>query len=361
VGQPRLDGDAAVPGWLATSSAWTWRLLLLLVASLALLWLLARLMVVSLPIIVALILATLCIPIAQWLEGRGLRPAAAAGIVVGGGLAAIVGILILIAPSFVEQLSDLGPTIREGWESLLTWIEDGPLSYDRERVQELLDSVQSDVSSSSGGLVSGVVSGAGIVAQLVAGLLLLVVLLFFFVKDREQLTGWILARTPARHREVVAAVGNRAWAAMSGYVRGTALIALIDALGIGIGLLVLGVPLVAPLTLLVFLGGFIPVIGAFTAGLVAVLVAFADGGVLTATLTLAVILAVQQVEGNALQPVIMRRAVSLHPVVILVALAAGAALAGIVGAFLSVPLAAVAAAVGNELRLRSEAQPASTA
>ncbi|MBP7994580.1 MAG: AI-2E family transporter, partial [Candidatus Microthrix sp.] len=150
------------------------------------------------------------------------------------------------------------------------------------------------------------------------------------------------------------ALGSRAWTALSGYVRGTATIALIDALGIGLALLVLGVPLVIPLTMLVFLGGFLPVIGATVAGLVAVLVALADGGPLTALLVLAAVIAVQQLEGHILQPVIMRRAVSLHPIVILVALATGSAMLGIVGAFLSVPAAAVISAVGNELRLRSE-------
>lgn len=138
-------------------------------------------------------------------------------------------------------------------------------------------------------------------------------------------------------------------------MRGTATIALIDALGIGLALLILGVPLVIPLTLLVFLGGFLPVIGASIAGLIAVLVALADGGVVTALLVLGAVVAVQQLEGHILQPVIMRRAVSLHPIVILVALATGSAMLGIVGAFLSVPAAAVLSAVGNELRLRSEA------
>ena len=152
-----------------------------------------------------------------------------------------------------------------------------------------------------------------------------------------------------------AALAARAWTALSGYVRGTATIALIDALGIGLALLILGVPLVIPLTLLVFLGGFLPVIGASIAGLIAVLVALADGGVVTALLVLGAVVAVQQLEGHILQPVIMRRAVSLHPIVILVALATGSAMLGIVGAFLSVPAAAVLSAVGNELRLRSEA------
>ena len=347
-----------IPDWLQVSASWTWRLLLLLVALLAVLWLLARLLVVSLPVIVAIIVATLAVPPFEALRRRGLKPAPAAGIVVIGGLSAIIGLLAVLTPSFVDQLTELGPTLAAGWQSILDWLETGPLGYDRAQVEELLASARSAITAGggSGGLVSGVISGATIAAQAVAGLLLFVVLLFFFVKDGADIVQWFIDRTSPAYRPTLRAVGARAWTALGGYVRGTATIAAIDAIGIMIGLLVLQVPLVAPLTLLVFLGGFLPVIGAFAAGLVAVLVALAAGGVVKAALVLAVILAVQQLEGNLLQPVIMRRAVALHPVVILVALGAGAALAGIIGAFLSVPVAAVVAASGNELRLRSEAR-----
>ena len=345
-----------VPDWLEVSASWTWRLLLLLVALLAVLWLLARLLVVSLPVIVAIIVATLAVPPTDWLRRRGWRDAAATGVVVVGGLFTIVGGLALLTPSFIEQLGELGPTLADAWDSILSWLETGPLGYDRAQVEELLANARELVSSGGGtGLVSGVLSGAAIVAQGLAGILLFVVLLFFFVKDGEDIVQWFIDRTSPAYRPTLRAVGERAWSALGGYVRGTALIALIDALGIAIGLLILQVPLVVPLTLLVFLGGFLPVIGAFAAGLVAVLVALAAGGLVKAALVLAVILGVQQLEGNLLQPMIMRRAVALHPVVILVALGAGAALAGIVGAFLSVPVAAVVAAAGNELRLRSEA------
>jgi putative heme transporter len=196
--------------------------------------------------------------------------------------------------------------------------------------------------------------------QGVAALVLAVILLFFFVKDGAQLVDWMIARTPDQHRETARAVGRRAWTALTGFVRGTAAIALIDAVGIGIGLAIVGVPLVLPIAVLVFLGGFIPVIGAFITGMIAVLVALAtaepDAAFQTALIVLAIVVGVQQFESNVLQPVIMRRAVSLHPVVVLTVLTAGAALIGILGAFLAVPIAAVAAAVGNELRLRNEAE-----
>ena len=349
------DQDA-IPDWLETAAGWTWRLLLLLVAGLAVLWLLARLLVVSLPIIIALIVSTLAVPPAQALRRRGWRPAAAASLVVIGGLVVIIGTLAILTPSFVDQLTQLGPTLQAAYQDVLSWLETGPLGYDRAQVEQLVTNLGDAVSSGSGsGVVSGVLSGAALVAEGVTGLILAIILTFFFVKDGDQLVQWFIDRTSPAYRPSLRAVGARSWTALGGYVRGTATIALIDAIGIMIGLLILQVPLVAPLTLLVFLGGFLPVIGAFIAGLVAVLVALAAAGIVKALLVLGVILLVQQIEGHLLQPVIMRRAVALHPVVILTALAAGAALAGIVGAFLSVPIAAVVAAAGNELRLRAEA------
>lgn len=352
-----MRGDAELaPRWLRLITAWTWRLLVMVAALVALLWLMSQLLVVTLPLTVAVVLATLCMPLRHRLVDAGVRPGLAAVIVVIGGLVLLVGLLALLAPSLVDQLQALGPTLSEGWESLLTWLEEGPLGYDRAQLEALVDRVQASLTSGNGsGVVSGVVSGAATVGQFLAGAALLIVLLFFIVKDGPEIVDWFARSIPERHRNTASALGNRAWSALSGYVRGTALIALIDAVGIGLGLLVIGVPLVIPLTLLVFLGGFLPVIGAFIAGLIAVLVALADGGLITGLLVLAVVLGVQQVEGNLLQPTIMRRAVALHPIVVLSALGAGAAMAGIVGAFLSVPVAAVLAAVGNELRLRSEA------
>lgn len=344
--------DPSVPGWVRNATSWTWRLLLFALAAAVVAWVAARLYLVTLPLLIALILATLAVPPAAWLTRRGLPKAAAAAIVVLGGIGALVGIGALIAPSFADQIEELVPTITEGWQRLLDWLAD--LGYDRERLEELIAQARERAGASSSRILSGVASGAMVLVELLASLALMLVLLFFFVKDGDEIVGWLQARSPARHREAVSAAGARAWSALSGYVRGTALVALIDAIGIGIGLLVIGVPLVLPLALLVFFGAFLPVVGAFVAGLIALLVALAAGGFGDALAVLALILVVQQVEGNVLQPMIMRRTVALHPVVVLIALTAGASIAGVVGAFLAVPITAVAAAVGNEARLRLE-------
>lgn len=342
-----------VPAWLRRAAGWSWRGLVVALAATAALWLLARLSVVVLPLIIALILATLCLPPAQWLRERGVPQGLAAAMVVVGGLAVIVGLLAALAPSFGEQIAELRPTIDQGVDQVLEQL--AAFGYDQERLGELLAQARQTLASSSSSIISSLAGGLATALSGLAGIALLLVLLFFFVKDADDITGWIIARTPAHRRDMVTAIGRRSWGALSGYVRGTVAIAAIDAIGVGIGLAIIGVPLALPLALLVFLGAFLPVIGALIAGMVAVLVALADGGVGTGLAVLILIVAVQQVEGNVLQPMIMRRAVALHPIVVLTALAIGATLAGIVGAFLSLPVAAVLAAVGNELRLRTEA------
>ncbi|MDQ3782616.1 MAG: AI-2E family transporter [Actinomycetota bacterium] len=355
---PSPEGDQTLaPRWLRLITAWTWRLLVLTLAGLALLWLAGELIVVTLPLVVSLVLATLCIPVRDALVRRGWRPGLAAGLVVGGGLAALVGAVALIAPAFADQLGELGPALEEGWEAVLTWLEEGPLNYDRAEIDALIDRIGEAITEGGSGssFVTGLLTGVVTAVEFVAGITLMVVMLFFIVKDGPQLVDWISGHLPQRQRTTAAALGSRAWSSLSGYVRGTALIAFIDAVGIAIGLLVIGVPLVVPLAFLVFLGGFLPVIGAFIAGLIAVLVALATGGLVKGLITLAVVIGVQQLDGDLLQPLIMRRTVFLHPLVVLAALGAGAAMFGIVGAFLAVPVTAVIASIGNELRLRSDA------
>ena len=347
--------EPLTPRWLRRSSAWAWQLGLLLLFLVATYWIVTHFLVVTLPLMIVAVLSTLTMPPRDALERRGMKPSLAASAVVLGSIVILVLGAVALAPSFANQLGDLGPKMEDGYESVLDWVEEGPIGYDRAELKDFGQSLGDSLSSGNTGVVDGVVKGAATAFEFFAGLALLVVVLFFVTKDAEDLTKWGEERLPASYRATAAALGSRAWTALSGYVRGTATIALIDALGIGLALLILGVPLVIPLTLLVFLGGFLPVIGASVAGLVAVLVALADGGPFTALLVLAAVIAVQQLEGHILQPVIMRRAVSLHPIVILVALATGSAMLGIVGAFLSVPAAAVLSAVGNELRLRSEA------
>jgi putative heme transporter len=347
------DGER-VPSWLATVTAWTWRGLVLTAGAAALLAVMVRLYLVTLPVIIALILATLCVPPARWLEARRFPRALAAALVVIGGLGVLIGTLALLTPAFVDQVQELQPTVILAIDQVFGFLETS-FGWDRAEVMRMANQGVNALGEQSGRFAGQIVSGAAIAVQGLAAVALAVVLLFFFVKDGEQIVQWAIDRTPAEHVGTMRAVGRRAWVALAGFVRGTAAIALIDALGIGIGLAIVGVPLVLPIAVLVFFGGFVPVIGAFVTGLLAVLVALAAGGIEQALIVLAIVVAVQQIESNVLQPVIMRRAVALHPVVILAALTAGATLIGVIGAFLAVPVAAVVAAAANELRLRHEA------
>jgi putative heme transporter len=358
-GQPLVleqGRDQRVPSWLDTTVQYTWRGLVLIVGLTAALFVMTRLYLVTLPIIIALILSTLFVPPARRLERHGLPRAAAASIVVIGGIGVLAGLIALLTPPFIDEIQKLRPTVLDGIDRVLTWAEEGPIGWDRTQIEQLFTDAMEQFEGVVGTIAAQIGSIAVAVVEGITAMILATVLLFFFVKDGAQLVDWFITRTPPRHRDTIRAAGKRAWTALSGFVRGTALVALVDAVGIGIGLWIVGVPLILPLAVLVFLGGFVPVIGAFITGLLAVLVALAAGGLTTALIVLAIVVAVQQIESNILQPTIMRRAVSLHPVVILGVLTAGAVLIGIVGAFLAVPVAAVLAAVGNEMRLRQEAQ-----
>jgi putative heme transporter len=349
-----------VPPWLDTLAQFAWRLIVILGAITLVVMLITRLYLVSLPIVLALILATIAVPPARRLERRGAPRLLAALVVVVGGAAAFFGGLILLVPTFTRQVSALGPTVSEAFERVLLWLDNAPFGLQRADIEAVVTDALNNVGQFSATIATSVGSIAIAVGEVLTALSLAIVLLFFFVKDGEQIVGWFISRTPERLRNDVRAAGARGWGALAGYVRGTAAIALIDSIGIGIGLLIVGVPLVLPLTLLVFIGGFVPVIGAFASGLLATLVALATGGLTTALIVLAIVIVVQQVESSILQPMIMRRAVSLHPVVILSVLTAGAVIVGVLGAFLAVPIAATLAAVGNELRLRGELRSAGT-
>lgn len=310
-------------------------------------WLVLQLTLVFVPLLLAVLLAAVITPLVNMMENWGINRLASVSMVFLLAVGGTIGVFAAIVPLFIEQARELGPTLRTGWESVSTWLEEGPLEWDRDRIEDLISPI------TSGEIVpfTRIASGAGEVA---AGALLTVVLSFFFVKDGPEISTWVLSRTPNRYRATVAATGGRMWRAFGAFMRGTAVVALVDAVGIAVGLAIIGVPLVLPLALLVFIGGFVPVIGAAITGLLAVLVALAWGGIGPAIATLVVVIIVQQVESNVLQPIVMRRSVALHPVVVLTVLTAGATTIGIVGALLAVPVTAAVVAAGNEIRLRSE-------
>jgi putative heme transporter len=315
--------------------------LLLLGAAVVLgLWVLAHLRIVVVPVLVAVLIATLLVPPTDFLRRRGVPSAPATFIVMTLSLAALAGIVTLIGPVFFDQFDELERSVDEGVDEVVRWLVEGPLELERDEIDEAVDDAVANLRDHSGEIGQGVLSGASLVAEVVAGLLLLIVLVFFFVHDGRRMWDFTVSLAPERHRAVVDGAGREVWASTAGYMRGVALIAVVDAVLIGIALAIIGVPLVVPLMVVVFLGAFIPLVGAFVAGIIAVLVALISEGVIAALLAGGAIIAIQQIEGDLLYPNIVGRVIRLHPVAILLALTAGTVIAGIVGALLAVPVAA---------------------
>ena len=299
---------------------------------------LRQLSVVFIPILIALILASAFAPVMGWLRAR--IPAALATVIV---LLAIVllltGVGWLIVWAVQDQWDQLATQAQDGISQVLNWAKTLPFAPDSKQLLEWRDEVISFLTSSQFG--SGALAGASALTNFVTGAVLMVVVLFFFLKDGPTLwqfvlrpfTGDALARAQRAGAKTVSTLGS--------YVRGTAAVAAVDAIGIGIGLMILKVPLALPLAVLVFLLAFIPIVGATLAGVLAALVALVANGPLSALLVILVVVVVNQLEGNFLQPVLMGRALKLHSLVILLALTIGTVLSGIIGAVLAVPIAAV--------------------
>jgi len=299
---------------------------------------------------VALFLATLLVPLVRWLEARGWRHIWAVLAVFVGAVLLIVAIIAGLVPLIGNEMETLRQRADEGIAEVQRYIASRPFGLSEADLTRYLEQARQRLTENSSGLTRGAVQGATLVGEVITGLILCLFLTFFFVKDSERFTRWILDFA-GRHRERhLREIGTRSATAVSGYLRGQATVGAVDGLFIGIGLAVLGVPLVVPLAFLTFVAAFLPLVGAFVAGALAALVALVTKGLTTALLVVGLTVLVQQLEGHLLAPLLLGRAVSLHPVVIILALAAGAILGGIIGAFLAVPIAAVVTAVGTYLR-----------
>lgn len=330
----------AVPPNLERAAGWSWRLLVCAAAVAGVLAILFYLRVIVLPVMFALTIAPALEPVANRLR-RARIERAAPGLALLTGVAVIAGLFTIVTASVLAQWDELVDSVSQAVDEITERLEGEPFNLSLDRSQNFRSSLADSWDQASGYAASGVQAGIG----LITGLVLAVAVLYFVLRDGRELWGWFLRRFAPENRAAVDRAGKRAWEVLSGFVRGTALIAAIDATLIGLGLWLLGVPLAFALAVLVFMGAFVPFVGAFFTGLVAVLVAFADGGWKIGLAALAIVLTVQIVEGNFLQPIIQSRTVDLHPAVILLAVAAGGSLFGIAGAYLAVPVTAVVFAV----------------
>ena len=303
-------------------------------------WGLRQLKLVVIPVLIAAIIAAAVSPVVAFLRRRGWPRALATWTALLAGLSALGAVLWLVGRGVRNEWDELASSAQEGLDELQSYLTEGPLGLTESQVTGFREQAAEFLGSDR--VQSGAVAGASAAIEVVAGALLGVVVLFFLMKDgRSIFSFFVNPLTPARQQRAWR-IGERSVAVLGGYVRGTAIVALVDAVVIGIALVILGVPLALPLATVVFLGAFVPLIGATLAGILAVLVALVANGPVTALIVLGVVIAVNQLEGDLLAPVVIGRALSLHPLAILLALTAGTIIAGIVGALLSVPIAAVA-------------------
>ncbi|MGW4327384.1 AI-2E family transporter [Nocardia sp. NPDC004573] len=354
---PRDRGDVIGAGlvWLAK---WAVCIVAIAAGAWVLGFLVARLWVVILPVALAIVVATVLWPPVRWLTARGLPPAAAASLAVLGFIGVLAGIIALIVPSVVDQAPELADKASEGVNRVRDWLQGPPLRMRDEQLDSAVDAIVSKLQSSSEQIATGVFSGVTTATSVLVTLFLVLVLTFFFVKDGPRFLPWLHSVSGSRSGRHLEEVLNRVWVVLGGFIRTQALVSLVDAVCIGAGLVILGVPLALVLAVITFLGGFVPMVGAFVAGALAVLVALVGNGFVTALIVLGIVIAVQQLEGNVLQPVLQSRSMQLHAVIVLLAVTAGGSLYGIVGAFLAVPVVAMAAVV---LRYVGEQIDAATA
>lgn len=330
-----------VPAGLVVASEVVVRAAIVAIGVLAVIWVLLELRVVTVPIFVALLVTTVLQPLVRALCRRRWPPLAATWAVLVGAVVVVAGGIAVLVPALLDQTDELGDRFNEGIAELERWLATGRLGVEDPDLRAAVDTaVDRILKSEPGALVDGVT----LAAEVLAGALLALVMVFFFVKDGNRITDWAARQIPEPRRDSSRRAGRAAWAAMAAYVRGTLVIGVVNGTVIGIGLAILGVPLALPLAIITALSAFFPLVGAVVAGTLVALVALVSGGVVQALVVVALTVAVQQIEGDVLSPVVMGRALKLHPLVILIALTVGAITAGILGAFLAVPLTGVAIA-----------------
>jgi predicted PurR-regulated permease PerM len=334
--------EAGLPHGLRLAAGWSWRLLVIVAAAAVVLWLVGRLRSVLIPLAIALLLAALLTPTVGWLrrQARFPRSLATATVLIGG-LAVVAGTLTLVITQFVSGFPDLAAKSTDGLRQIQDWLQTGPLHLSSQQLNDTADAAQQWLNTHRTTLAGGALSTAGTAVEVLASGFLVLVATFFFLRDGARIWRFLVSLLPAAARVPMARAGEQSWLTLVAYVKATVLVAFIDAVGIGLALVILRVPFALPLAALVFLSSFVPIIGGTISGAVAVLVALVTRGLLVALLVLAAVLLVQQLEGQVLQPLIMGRAVAIHPLAVIVAIATGVVLAGIIGALVAVPVVAV--------------------
>ncbi|CRZ17025.1 AI-2E family transporter [Mycolicibacterium neworleansense] len=337
---PDPVADEAVTPFVRKVAAWSWRLLVILGAVVALLWLIKHLEVIVVPVALATMVAALLLPAVDFMDRRGAPRGAAVALVLLASFAVVGGILSFVISQFIEGAPQLVEQVTRSIDGLRNWLINGPLQLSKEQIDQAGNTAIDALQRNQEKLTTGALSTAGTLTELLTGALLVLFTLIFLLQGGRNIFAFVTKVFPTHVRERVRDAGRAGFHSLGGYMRATFLVALVDAVGIGTGLAIMGIPLALPLASLVFMGAFVPLVGAVVAGFVAVVVALLAKGFVYALITLGLIIAVQQLEGHVLQPLVMGRAVSIHPLAVVLAIAGGGVLAGIVGALLAVPTVA---------------------
>jgi len=345
--------QSAIPAVLRVSAALSWRFLVVVAALYVVGVIFGRLAALVVPLAIALLLAALLAPAVGFLTGHRVPRGLATVLVLVGGLLLLGGMLTFVVMTFVNGLPDLAAQLARSIDTISGWLVNGPLRLSETQLRDFADRIVKTLQDNQSGITTGAITTAATVGETLAEMLLVLFALAFLLYDGSRIWQFLLRVVPDGPRRRVDVAGRRSLAALVSYVRATGAVAVVDAVGIGIGLAVLRVPLAVPLAALVFICAFVPIFGAVVAGAVAVLIALVANGPLTAVIVLIVVIAVNQLESHILQPFLLGRAVKLHPLAVVLAIAAGLLVAGIAGALLAVPLLAV---LNSAIRsLRSEA------
>jgi len=350
VGGPSNFTRAQVPWGIDLAAAWAWRLLVIAAAGFVVLWLMAYFAVVTVPLAIALLISALVIPVVDGLD-RVMPRGLAALLVVLTGITFVVALLTFAGQQVANGATDLADQTVQGLDEIKEWLKTGPLHASDSQINDYIDRVQQAITdrTKEGAQLSRITEVGTAVGHVLAGFFIVLFSTYFFLADGGRIWAWLVRIAPRAAREHADSSGRVAWISLTQFVRATVIVAAVDSIGVMIGAAILGVPFVLAIGVLVFLGAFVPMIGATVAGTVAVLVALVDQGPFTALLMLAVVIGVQQLEGHVLQPFLMGRWVSLHPLGVIVAIACGVLVAGIAGALIAVPLAASLNAVVQHL------------
>ncbi len=323
------------------SAEWGWRLLVLFALAIAVMAIVQKLATVVIPLAIALLAAALLAPLVDWMQRLGVPRAVGVFVALVGSIGVVAGIMTFVVEQFVAGVPQLSNKFTDSIHQIQDWLINGRLHLSNEQIRNVGDAVVKAIQSNQDSLTSGALTTATVIGELLTGTFLTLFILIFFLYGGDQIWEFVTRIVPTDHRERVRTAGRLGFGTLVGFVRATVVVAAVDAIGIGAGLAILGVPLALPLASLVFIGAFIPIIGAFLAGFIAVFIALVTKGLVTALIVLGIIIAVMQLEGHVLQPLLLGRAVSIHPLAVVLAITAGVVIGGIAGGLLAVPFVAV--------------------